>query len=696
MSEHAPAETPVQFVKGVGPARARLLDRLGVTTVEDLLYLFPRRYEDRRRLTPLGRVRPGELQTVGGRVLARGGRRSRFSRKHVLQAVVGDATGRIVCVWFNQPYIEKSLPVGRRVVLYGKVDVYDGRLQMVCPEFEILDEGPDARLHTGRIVPIYPLTAGIRQRFLRRVIRAALDRFLDRMEDPLPVSLRNRLRLYNIRHCLSEIHFPGTFEDQEEALRRVAFEEYFVFQLAVARRRRAVLARPGTAHRIEADLIRTFEEAFPFPLTGAQRRVIREIAADMQRPVPMLRLLQGDVGSGKTLAALFGCVAAWANGRQSAVMAPTEILARQHFAAVRRLFDEGPFAELRPALFLGGMSHREKTRVRDLLATGVVDVLVGTHALLHEDVAFRDLSFVVIDEQHKFGVRQRALLSAKGENPDVLVMTATPIPRTLSLTLYGDLDVSVIDEQPPGRGGVRTRVFASDRAEEAYRLLRRRVDEGRQAYVIYPLVETSETLDLKAAESMFGELRSRILPDRPVGLVHGRMNRREVEGVMERFQAGDLRVLVATTVVEVGVDVPNATVMVIEHAERFGLAQLHQLRGRINRGTEEGMCLLIADPSGEEARRRIEVFAGTTDGFRIAEEDFRMRGPGEYFGRHQHGLNELRFTAPAGQIELLERARCEAAEVLHADPELTDPSHRRLEAAIRRRYPSYLSAPAGG
>lgn len=690
------SQSSVQYLKGVGPARKKLFENLGVLSLEDLLYLFPRRYEDRTKMTPLSQLKVGEFQTVTGRVMARGGRQSWYTRKHVYETVIGDDKGRLFAVWFNQPYLERYFQVNQQVILYGKVDVFNNRLQMVSPEYELIDSEEDQRLNMGRIVPIYPLTRGMSQRYLRKIMRACLDRYRDDMEDILPVWLRNKQHLPNIHRSLENIHFPENSEQQLAAQERVSFEEFFLFQLSIIKRRQSIVRKEGIAHAISLELLKQFVQSLPFPLTTAQNRVIREITADMQKPSPMLRLLQGDVGSGKTLVALWGCLAAVRSGYQAAIMAPTEILARQHYMTVKSRLANGSFADLRIGLLVNSMKKNDKDETLTSLKNRKIDILIGTHALLTETVDFACLSFIVIDEQHKFGVQQRALLSAKGRNPDVLVMTATPIPRTLSLTLFGDLDVSVLDELPPGRGQVITRAFTSEQVQEVYAVMRDQVSRGEQCYIVYPIIEESETLDLKAAEKMFARFSRQEFKNFQLGLIHGQMKREESDETMRKFKNKEIQILVATTVLEVGVDVPSANVMVIEHAERFGLSQLHQLRGRIARGGRDGLCLLVADPVTEEARQRIEAILSTRDGFKIAEQDLLIRGPGHYFGRHQHGLNELRFANPVTQVKILEKARHEAEELIHRDPDFQEGPHRLLFEVIKKRYPSYLDFAEAG
>ncbi len=680
----------IQYIKGVGPAKKKLFLNLGVETVGDLLYLFPRRYEDRRFLTAIRDTRPGEYQTVFARVLGQSARRSWYTRKHVSEVIVGDQSGRLTCVWFNQPYLVHYFKPGVAVVLYGRVDIYKDRLQMISPEYEILDSSDDLGLSTGRIVPVYPLTRGFTQRYVRKVMAAAFDAYGDRLEDVLPVVIRNKYRLLNIQHSIEAIHFPEDMEQQEQGMQRISFEEFFLFQLSVRKRRLQIVGRPGIRHTVTRDLINDFCQMFPFALTSAQHRVIHEIAGDMQKDYPMLRLLQGDVGCGKTVVSLFGCLAAVRNGHQAAIMVPTEVLAEQHFRSMQRMLRGASATPVRLAMLTGSMAKTDKDDLCDRLLNGQIDILIGTHTLISEPLRFKDLSFVVIDEQHKFGVRQRALLSAKGNNPDVLVMTATPIPRTLSLTLFGDLDISIIDEMPDNRGQVVTHVYPMDQADDVYAQVQEFLKQGKQAFVVYPVVQESEVMDVKAAEVMYDEFTKKTFKDFKVGLAHGQMKRSQLNQVMRQFEDRLIDVLVATTVLEVGVDVPTATVMVIEHAERFGLSQLHQLRGRIGRGQDDAVCFLLAEPTTEDAIRRLDAVASTTDGFVLAEKDLEIRGPGHYFGRHQHGVNELRFVNPLKQIDVLELARAEADEIIHQDPRLQIPEHQALLRIIRQRYPGHL------
>ncbi|MBF0385031.1 MAG: ATP-dependent DNA helicase RecG [Candidatus Omnitrophica bacterium] len=689
-------EISVQFLKGVGPARKKLLLNLGVDTIEDLLYLFPRRYEDRRNVTSLAKVKVGEWQTVSGKIISQSGHRAWYTKKHLTEVWLDDGTGRIACVWFNQPYIGNYLQDGKRVVCYGKVDIYKSNLQMVSPEYEIIDDDEEGSLSIKRIVPIYPLTRGVTQRYLRKIIYAALDKYSSQLRDELNVNVRNKYRLYNIKRTLLNLHFPKEFKDQEEALRRVSFEEFYFFQISALLRRLSITQKEGFSHKINDSDVMRFISSFPFDLTKAQKKVIREIREDMQKDSPMLRLLQGDVGSGKTVTALFGCYNAFLNKKQSAIMAPTEILARQHYENALKLSENGPLKGLRIGLWLGAMKKKEKEEALGDISQGKVDLIIGTHALISEDIKFKDLSFAVIDEQHKFGVRQRAILSVKGNNPDVLIMTATPIPRSLCLTLYGDLDVSVLDEMPPGRGKTITSIFDENSIEEVYESARKYVKMGKQVYFIYPIIDESSNLDLKAAEESYKNFKGKVFKEFRIGLVHGGMNRDLTEKVMESFKEGNIDILVSTSILEVGIDIPNATVMVIEHAERFGLAQLHQLRGRIGRGRDDSLCLLVSDATNEDAQLRLKAILSTNNGFEIAQKDLEIRGPGQFFGRHQHGLNELKVVNPATQLELLEIARNEAILLIQGDPNLEIEENKNIKKIVKRRYPSYLKMVSAG
>jgi ATP-dependent DNA helicase RecG len=687
--------TPLQYVKGVGPQRARLLERLGLATVWDALNWFPRRYEDRRQLVPFRKLRIGEMQATGGVVVGvspppRG--RSRVP----MTVLFRDESGFFSGLWFNQPYLLQVFKRGQRVVLYGKVVPARGKgpLTMQNPEFEVVEEDEEASLHMGRIVPAYGLTEGLTQRPMRSLLHRVVERYAAEAPEPLPEALRRRRELPPSADAFRAIHFPDSLEVAEAARRRFVFEDFLLLQVGLAIRRRREATRPGNAIAPPGALVGRLLASLPFALTAAQQRVWEEIRADLARPTPMNRLLQGDVGSGKTIVAVMALLTAVEAGFQGVLMAPTEILAEQHFLTLRALLE--PLG-VPVALLASGQKAKARGAAAAAAASGEAPVVVGTHAIIQEGVAFRRLGLAVVDEQHRFGVLQRASLRAKGQHPDVLVMTATPIPRTLALTLYGDLDVSVLDELPPGRQRITTAWRSEAKRREIYDFIRRELAQGRQAYVVYPLVEETEASDLRAATAMADQLSREVFPDRRVGLIHGRLGFEAKDTVMRAFKAGELDILVATTVIEVGIDVPNATVMLIEHAERFGLAQLHQLRGRVGRGSARSYCILLASGLlSDEAQRRLQAMGETQDGFRIAEVDLEIRGPGEFFGTRQAGLPEFRAANILTDGRLLEEARQEALALVERDPGLRAPEHRGLREGLVARWREKLDLASVG
>ncbi len=657
--------SPAQYVKGIGPQRAEALKRLGVATVEDLLLHLPFRYEDRRSFTKIADLRPGMKTAVAGTLVVAGLRRAR--RMSLYEVRVEDESGRLKALWFNQPYLKEALPKGSKVVLFGAVerDSYGRELMMASPHHEVVAADDQPGIHTGRIVPIYEKLGPLSGKTLRRVL-AQTAGALEEVPDPIPPEIRGRLGVIGRAEALRRVHAPGD-DDRLEALNscrgpgheRLILEELFLFELGLARRRQGLRGQQkGIAFEINDRTREAVKRILPFHLTGAQKRVLREIADDMRSSAPMNRLLQGDVGSGKTMVALLSMVIAVESGYQAAFMAPTEILAEQHYLNLRRLL--APCA-YRVELLTAAVKGRLRTAVLGRIASGEAQLVVGTHALIQEGVGFHRLGLAVVDEQHRFGVLQREELRRKGHEADVLVMTATPIPRTLALTAYGDLSLSLVDEKPPGRTPIRTVVRPASARREVVDIVRREVEAGRQAYVVYPLVEESEKLeDVAAATEMAEEWRA-ALPKANVGLLHGRLKAAEKDEVMRSFASGQIHALVATTVIEVGVDVPNATVMVVDHAERFGLAQLHQLRGRVGRGAGASQCILISHGRlSEEARARLAVLAETEDGFVIAEKDLEIRGPGDFFGTRQWGLPSFRVSHLLRDRDLLERARTEA------------------------------------
>ncbi len=677
-------DDPVTVLPGVGSQRARQLEALGVTTVRDLLYLVPRRYLDYTQVVPIGRlgrlVRPGEEVTcsVIGEVVQIETRETSGGRRYV-SVQLRDETGTIPVIWFN-PYIARQLEVGQRIAVSGRLEGNGPYVRFRNPEWEPAEA---ELLQTGRIVPVYPLTQGLYQRQLRQLTRAALDLALPRLEDPLPPALRERNQLPPLAWALEQLHYPETLAAAERARRRLAFDEFLVLQLGLVQRRLAWHAQAGIAIPIDRDFLETFLASLPFQLTGAQRRALEEILADLAEPHPMSRLLQGDVGSGKTVVAAAAALLVHRAGYQAAILAPTEILAEQHYRTLTRLYAALPDGE-RPfvALLTGSTPERDRGSILAGLVSGAISIVVGTHALLEERVRFRRLALAVIDEQHRFGVLQRHTLRSKGENPHVLVMTATPIPRSLALVLHGDLDLSIIDELPPGRQPVKTYVVPGRKRTQAYEFVRREIEKGHQAFIICPLVEESEAIEARAATAEYERLQREVFPDLRLGLLHGRMSPREKEDVMTRFRDGELHILVSTAVVEVGIDIPNATVILIEGAERFGLAQLHQFRGRVGRGSAPSYCLLVSDASTETARQRLEAVASTTDGFRLAEIDLELRGPGEFLGTRQSGLPNLRFASLA-DLSTLQAARRTAEDLLRQDPSLSAPEHAPLAELVR-------------
>jgi len=686
-------ETPLQFLKGVGPQRAALLAKKGLATVHDALFFVPLRHEDRTQLTPLRSLVPGQTVTCTGRIA--GLSPPPPGRPQVpFTVMLRDETGHVAASWFRAPYLGRLLQRGQRLVLHGKVARFRGVLTLQHPDYEIVESGDDDRLHTGRLVPVYSSTEGLAQRALRRLMFAIVEEFAAETPETLPEAVRARRRLAPLATALRDAHFPATEEAAGAARRRLAFDDLLFLQLGLAILRSRTTRARGISMHAPGALAARLRRALPYRLTGAQERVVEEIRRDMAAPYPMHRLLQGDVGSGKTVVAALAVLTAVEAGYQAAVMAPTEILAEQHYLTFRALLE--PLG-LRVALLTSALRARERAERRAAVAAGEVHCVVGTHALVQEGVGFRRLGLAVVDEQHRFGVAQRARLKAKGERPDMLVMTATPIPRTLALTLYGDLDVSVLDELPPGRRPVKTVARTAAKRRAIYAFIREQIAAGRQAYVVYPLVEESEAVDLKAATDMARRLSEEVFPDLAVGLLHGRMPFEEKEAVMRRFKEGALHVLVSTTVIEVGIDVPNASVMLVEHAERFGLSQLHQLRGRVGRGPWRSYCILLhAADLTEDARRRIDALVGTTDGFRIAETDLEIRGPGEFFGTRQSGLPELRIADLVRDAGLLEEARGEAQRIIAADPELRDPAHRALRQGLLARWRGKLALASVG
>ncbi len=689
---------PLTSLKGVGPRLAAKFASRGIETIADLLFFFPKSYEDRRSFRPIGALKVGERATVQAEVILSGP--VQFRRRRVYEVVVSDGTGMLSAKWFHfrEPDLRRSFPPGRKVIFSGEIRTFSGRKEMIHPEVEF-PEATDVDLHVRRLVPIYPQIEGVSAKVVRRIVKEAVEKYAPLIQNFIPLPIRRRRRLLSLSSAIAGLHFPRE-EDDLESLnagrspyhRALAFDEFFFLELGLALRKRSYGLEPGIAFKTESPLVKRFLAGLPFRLTGAQWRVFSEICRDMARPVPMNRLIQGDVGCGKTVVAFLAALLAVDNGYQVAIMAPTEILAEQHYLNFRQM---AGLAGINIELLTSGRSPKEKEAVYDGLAKGYVQVAVGTHALIQKEVRFKKLGLVIIDEQHRFGVLQRAALreKARGLQPDTLVMTATPIPRTLSLTIYGDLDVSIIDEMPAGRRPVTTKLFRGRERLSAYRLVAEELKKGHQAYVVYPLVEESEKIDLLAATESARYLQEEVFPQYQVGLLHGKMRPAEKEAVMAAFKAGDIQVLVATTVIEVGIDVPTATVMVIEHAERFGLSQLHQLRGRVGRSDRPSYCLLIAYKvaRGSEAARRLQVMCQTTDGFRIAEEDLKIRGPGEFLGTRQSGFPEFERADLVRDYKILLEAREEAFGIIEKDPELSLPEHQMLKKILHERWAERLA-----
>ena len=709
--EPAALDAPVTVVPNIGPRHAQTLGRLGLQTLRDMLYYFPRRYDDYSKLKPINRLWYGEEVTVIGTVQSIKQRPIKGGAARIVEAVVSDGSGALRITWFNT-WIVKRVRAGAQVVISGKVDQYLGRLVMTNPEIEPLDQ---QQLSTNRIVPVYPLTAQITQRWLRRVMNQVVTYWAPRLKDPLPLNLRRSAGLMDLTNALLQAHFPDSWDALKAARRRLAFDEIFLLQLGVLRQKRAWQDRTARRFNVEDAWLEGQLSRLPFPLTNVQQEAVKDVRADLASGRPMNRLLQGDVGSGKTVVAALAIGMIVQHGAQAAMMAPTSILAEQHYNSLQRLLaqpapvlqwqspepgealekqpEERPSAGLNLAppllnseqirLMLGATPEAEKREIREGLADGSIKVVIGTHALIEEPVEFANLQLAVVDEQHRFGVEQRSALRAKGENPHLMVMTATPIPRSLALTVYGDLDLSVMDEMPPGRQEISTYVLPPRERERAYTLIRSQIEKGRQAFIIYPLVEESDKSDSKAAVEGHIHLQSEIFPRLRLGLLHGRMKAEEKDEVMQRFREGEYHILVSTSVIEVGVDVPNATVMLIEGANRFGLAQLHQFRGRVGRGAEKSYCLLIPETPDAVENERLQVMTETNDGFVLAEKDLEQRGPGQFLGTRQSGFSELQL-ASLTDVQLIEKARHEALALFEKDPDLKAPELQSLNAALER------------
>ncbi len=682
----AALNAPLTVLPGVGPKNAQSLEKLGLRTLGDMLYYFPRRYEDYSQLKPINRLWYGEQVTVIGVVQSIISRPVRGGKMQIIEVIISDGTAALRLTWFNQPWLANRLKEGASISVSGKVEQYLGRLVINNPDWEYVEA---ENLHTRRIVPIYALTANITQKWLRQQMNNVVTYWAPRIADPLPDSLLEAAQLDDLGVAIQQVHFPDSQEELKAARERLAFDEIFYLQMGVLRQKRDWQAATARPFSVDDAWLQARIAALPFALTGAQQRVLGEIRADLASGKPMNRLVQGDVGSGKTVIAALAADMVVQSGAQAAIMAPTGILAEQHYKNFSRQLcrEDGAEGYLRPhqvRLLVGDTSASERAEILEGLANGEIKVLVGTHALIEAPVQFADLQFVVIDEQHRFGVEQRAALRAKGNSPHLMVMTATPIPRSLALTLYGDLDLSVMDEMPAGRQPVATYVLTPRERERAYTLIRSQVKAGRQAFIVYPLIEESEKSESRAAVEEHARLQEEIFPNLRLGLLHGRMKPEEKDRVMSDFRDKKYDILVSTTVIEVGVDVPNATVMLIEGAERFGLAQLHQLRGRVGRGGGESFCLLIPNSEDKVENARLQAMAETNDGFVLADLDLKQRGPGEFLGTRQAGFASTLRMASLTDVALIEKARRFAQSIFDTDPDLTAPEHSLLAEAVNR------------
>ncbi|HEU4368032.1 MAG TPA: ATP-dependent DNA helicase RecG [Methylomirabilota bacterium] len=685
--------TRLQYVKGVGPQRAKLLEKKGLATVEDALFFVPIRHEDRTRLTPLRSIQVGQVVTCAGTIAGISPPPPGRARAPLV-LLLRDAGGYGTATLFGRGWLTRVLQRGQRVILHGRGARFKDKITLQVQDWELVESADDEPIHAGALVPVYSSTEGLPQRALRALMWRLVEAHAGDVVETLPEGLRRRRNLLPLAEALGGAHFPPSEARRQAAHHRLAFEDFLLLQLGLAILRARTTRQRGIAMSPPGALVRRLRAGLPWPLTTAQDRVWSEIRADMAAPYPMHRLLQGDVGSGKTVVAALAVLTAVEAGYQAAVMAPTEILAEQHVVTFQRLLE--PLG-VPVTLLTSALTGRARTTRRAALAAGEIGCVVGTHALVQEQVEFRRLGLVVVDEQHRFGVAQRARLKAKGERPDVLVMTATPIPRTLALTLYGDLDVSVLDELPPGRTPVTTRARTESSRPQIYAFLREQVAAGRQVYVVYPLIDESEVTDLKAAADMARRLQTEVFGDRVVGLLHGRLAFEAKAEIMRRFKAGEIHVLVSTTVIEVGIDVANASVMLIEHAERFGLSQLHQLRGRVGRGPGKSYCILLTSGRlGEDAERRVQAMVETSDGFRLAEVDLQLRGPGEFFGTRQSGLPQFRVADLLRDAALLEEARREGQAIVAADPELRAPEHGGLRQALLAHWRGKLALASVG
>lgn len=689
--------TPIQFIKGVGPRMSEILSRKGINTVGDALYFLPRKYEDRRRMKKISEIIPNTIETVKGTILMLDVVPYKRGRKRIFEMAVGDGSGTLIAKWFqfNERYMRKRFKKGQQVILSGEVGRYLSQKEVHHPEIEIIESGEDENWEFKQIIPIYSETEGLYQKTVRRIMKRVVDEYSQVVIDGIPEEMCKRNHLMSLPEAVRKAHLPDLDdnfkvlnEGKSPAHCRLIFDEFFFLELGLALRKKGVILEKGITHCISSTYTNKLKSILPFKLTAAQERVVLEIMDDLSKPYPMNRLLQGDVGSGKTIVALIASLVVIENGYQAAFMAPTEILAEQHYSTILPLAEE---LGLKVVLLTSSIKRSKKNIIYQEIAEGKVHIIIGTHALIQETVQFHKLGLAIIDEQHRFGVMQRGMLKKKGMNPDVLVMTATPIPRTLGLTVYGDLDISIIDQMPPGRLPVRTKLYHEREREKVYQKIRQEVEKAKQVFIVYPLVEESEKLDLMNATQMAEHLQKDVFPDYRIGLLHGRMDGGEKENIMSDFQSKKIDILVSTTVVEVGIDVPNASLMVVEHAERFGLSQLHQLRGRVGRDEYQSQCILLAQyRKSDDARRRLKIMEQTTDGFIIAEEDFAIRGPGEFLGTRQSGLPDFRIANILRDVRILSEARKEAFRLIDEDPTLSLAEHTITKEVLKERWKGRL------
>ncbi|MFH0731834.1 MAG: ATP-dependent DNA helicase RecG [Candidatus Omnitrophota bacterium] len=678
------ATTSARYIKGVGPQRLAMLKRLDIATVADCLNHFPARYEDRSNIKPISQLTDAEPQTFAGKILTSSIFRTKTGHT-IFQLAISDDTASIYALWFNQPYMKKYFNKGDKVIMFGKVQ-RKGKLQIIHPEYEIIkddEEDKNTKVHTGRIVPIYPLVSGINQRRLRSIMKSCIDQYGFYAHEYMPVDMQARNHMLDFKSAIKNIHFPVNERQRQEARRRLVFDEFLFLQLALALRRHKIKTEtPIKSHDIANEFKQEFLKTLDFSLTKAQVNVIDEIENDMASTKPMHRLLQGEVGSGKTVISAYALALTANNLHQGIIMAPTEILAQQHYVTITKILS--PLG-IEVCLLVNDMPAKDKQKSQEIIRSGQAQVVVGTHTLIQEGINFKDLGLVVIDEQHKFGVEQRATFKNKGYNPHILVMSATPIPRTLAMCVYGDMDISVLDELPLGPRNVETYLIQPDELEKVYEFLKQEIAKGRQGYIISPVIEKSLKLEIEGAEKLFETLTQKF-DKLKLGLMHGRLKADQKTKTMAAFKKGKIDILVCTTVVEVGIDVPNATVMIVNNAERFGLSQLHQLRGRIGRGKFQSYCILISEQKTEEAQARLEAMLNTDDGFKIAEEDMAIRGTGEVFGTRQHGMPELQLANLVEDIEILEQARKEAFELINIDPNLQNPRNKLLKQRLADKF----------